>query len=113
MCEVREQALTSITCKADAVALCVTCDSDIHSANPLARRHERVLVEPFFDSAELVIKSRAPLIDFLMVPTNHIRYIDSSAIKNSSTNLLSWLLASSHTIYRVCITHMLQLQANI
>ena len=44
----RKQASASVTCKADAVALCVTCDSDIHSVNPLAHRHDRVPVEPFF-----------------------------------------------------------------
>ncbi|KAJ4911149.1 Zinc finger protein CONSTANS-LIKE 5 [Raphanus sativus] len=51
LCEVCEQAPASVTCKADAASLCVACDSDIHSANPLASRHERVPVEPFFDSA--------------------------------------------------------------
>ncbi|XP_071724508.1 zinc finger protein CONSTANS-LIKE 5-like [Rutidosis leptorrhynchoides] len=57
MCEVCEQAPASVTCKADAAALCVSCDDDIHSANPLASRHERVPVEPFYDSAETIIKS--------------------------------------------------------
>ncbi|AES69786.2 zinc finger constans-like protein, putative [Medicago truncatula] len=52
-----EQAPTSITCKDDIVALCVTCNSDIYSTNPRARRHERVPVKPFFDSAECVVKS--------------------------------------------------------
>ncbi|KAE8656646.1 Zinc finger protein CONSTANS-LIKE 4 [Hibiscus syriacus] len=42
VCEVCEQEPAHVTCKADAAALCVTCDRDIHSANPLARRHERV-----------------------------------------------------------------------
>ncbi|XP_010539452.1 PREDICTED: zinc finger protein CONSTANS-LIKE 5 [Tarenaya hassleriana] len=51
VCEVCEQAPAAVTCKADAAALCVACDSDIHSANPLASRHDRVPVEPFFDSA--------------------------------------------------------------
>ncbi|KAL9242252.1 hypothetical protein vseg_016271 [Gypsophila vaccaria] len=51
MCEVCEQAPAAVTCKADAAVLCVSCDHDIHSANPLARRHERVPVVPFFDSA--------------------------------------------------------------
>ncbi|XP_075645498.1 zinc finger protein CONSTANS-LIKE 5 [Castanea sativa] len=82
MCEVCEQAPASVTCKADAAALCVTCDSDIHSANPLARRHERVPVEPFFDSADSVIKSAAPLTDFLVVPTDH----------NESPEAGSWVL---------------------
>ncbi|XP_057786463.1 zinc finger protein CONSTANS-LIKE 5-like [Salvia miltiorrhiza] len=60
MCEVCEQAPAVVTCKADAAALCVTCDSDIHAANPLASRHERVPVVPFYDTAEsVVIKSAA------------------------------------------------------
>ncbi|KAK9705798.1 hypothetical protein RND81_07G082500 [Saponaria officinalis] len=51
MCEVCEQAPAAVTCKADAAMLCTSCDHDIHSANPLASRHERVPVVPFFDSA--------------------------------------------------------------
>ena len=50
VCEVCEQAPAHVTCKADAAALCVTCDRDIHSANPLVSRHERVPVTPFYDS---------------------------------------------------------------
>ncbi|KAJ6330827.1 hypothetical protein OIU76_009426 [Salix suchowensis] len=60
MCEVCEQAPAVVTCKADAAALCVTCDADIHSANPLARRHERVPVEPFYDSAESILHIENP-----------------------------------------------------
>ncbi|KAK6151496.1 hypothetical protein DH2020_014131 [Rehmannia glutinosa] len=58
MCDVCEQAPAAVTCKADAAALCVTCDRDIHSANPLARRHERAPVIPFYDTtaaAELMV----------------------------------------------------------
>ncbi|XP_076915758.1 zinc finger protein CONSTANS-LIKE 5-like [Bidens hawaiensis] len=59
MCEVCEQAPASVTCKVDAAALCVTCDRDIHSANPLSRRHDRVPVVPFYDCAEVLVKSTA------------------------------------------------------
>ncbi|KAK8683101.1 hypothetical protein V6N13_039169 [Hibiscus sabdariffa] len=69
MCEVCEQAPAAVTCKADAAALCVTCDADIHSANPLARRHERVPVEPFFDSADSIVKSSA--FSFLVPTADH------------------------------------------
>ncbi|GMJ07193.1 B-box domain protein 6, CONSTANS-like 5 [Hibiscus trionum] len=69
MCEVCEQAPAAVTCKADAAALCITCDADIHSANPLARRHERVPVEPFFDSADSIVKSSA--FSFLVPTTDH------------------------------------------
>uniref|UniRef100_A0A0C9RM83 TSA: Wollemia nobilis Ref_Wollemi_Transcript_11271_1776 transcribed RNA sequence n=1 Tax=Wollemia nobilis TaxID=56998 RepID=A0A0C9RM83_9CONI len=53
LCEVCEQAPASVTCKADAAALCVSCDSDIHSANPLARKHERIPVTPFYESPNM------------------------------------------------------------
>nr|APM86403.1 putative zinc finger protein CONSTANS-like protein [Chrysanthemum lavandulifolium]APM86408.1 putative zinc finger protein CONSTANS-like protein [Chrysanthemum lavandulifolium] len=56
MCEVCEQSAATVTCKADVAALCVTCDRDIHSVNPLARRHERVPIVPFYDSAEDVVR---------------------------------------------------------
>ncbi|KAL8037244.1 hypothetical protein ABFS82_11G026900 [Erythranthe guttata] len=62
MCDVCQQAPAAVTCKADAAALCVTCDRDIHSANPLARRHERAAVVPFYDTAESMVpmKSSTP-----------------------------------------------------
>ncbi|KAJ1271729.1 hypothetical protein BS78_06G148500 [Paspalum vaginatum] len=50
LCEVCEHAPAVVTCRADAAALCASCDADIHSANPLARRHERLPVAPFFGS---------------------------------------------------------------
>ncbi|XP_055824623.1 zinc finger protein CONSTANS-LIKE 5 [Solanum dulcamara] len=59
LCEVCEQAAASVTCRADAAALCVACDYDIHSANPLAQRHERVPVVPFYEPVESVVKSTA------------------------------------------------------
>ncbi|KAE8782312.1 CONSTANS-like protein [Hordeum vulgare] len=51
LCEVCEHAPAAFTCKADAAVLCASCDADIHAANPLARRHERVPVAPFFGAA--------------------------------------------------------------
>jgi hypothetical protein len=32
-----------LACCADAVALCTTCDAEVHSANPLAQRHQEYL----------------------------------------------------------------------
>jgi hypothetical protein len=48
LCEVCEHAPVAVTYYADASALCAACDANIHSANPLTRRHERVPVAPFF-----------------------------------------------------------------
>lgn len=66
MCEVCEQAPAAFTCKADAAALCFSCDSAIHSANPLAQRHERVPVQPLFESAESMVKSS--VLSLLVLP---------------------------------------------
>lgn len=41
-CEACERAPAEFICKADAASLCAVCDAEIHSANPLARRHQRV-----------------------------------------------------------------------
>uniref|UniRef100_A0A0D9VCW4 CCT domain-containing protein n=1 Tax=Leersia perrieri TaxID=77586 RepID=A0A0D9VCW4_9ORYZ len=51
VCEVCELSPAAVTCKADAAALCAACDADIHHANPLARRHERVPVQPIGSAA--------------------------------------------------------------
>ncbi|CAI9761072.1 unnamed protein product [Fraxinus pennsylvanica] len=77
MCEVCEQGPASVTCKADAAVLCVACDCNIHSANPLASRHLRVPVMPFYNDAESLVKSTAAS---LLVPdlTSNILYTTSN-----------------------------------
>ncbi|KAK9931895.1 hypothetical protein M0R45_019151 [Rubus argutus] len=60
-----------------------TCDADIHSANPLARRHERVPVEPFLDSAEVSSSS----LDVGVVPDgNSLSDISYPFVRNVSHN---------------------------
>lgn len=56
LCEVCERNPASVSCRADAAALCVTCDADIHSANPLANRHVRVPVVPFVSAVGSLTK---------------------------------------------------------
>ncbi|KAL1810487.1 hypothetical protein DCAR_0730189 [Daucus carota subsp. sativus] len=46
ICEACERAPAAFICKADAASLCANCDAEIHSANPLASRHQRVPVAP-------------------------------------------------------------------
>ncbi|CAL4889657.1 unnamed protein product [Urochloa decumbens] len=59
VCEVCERAPAAVTCRADAAALCAACDADIHGANPLARRHERVPVQPIGAAAPLLFAAGA------------------------------------------------------
>ncbi|XP_075492495.1 zinc finger protein CONSTANS-LIKE 5-like [Primulina tabacum] len=85
MCEVCEQAPAAVTCKADAAALCVTCDNDIHCANPLARRHERSPVLPFYDTAEsMLLKTSTTAASAFPAPTsNSTDRLDSFITQNS------------------------------
>ncbi|KAL5206269.1 hypothetical protein ABZP36_034478 [Zizania latifolia] len=41
-CDSCRSAPCAFYCRADSAALCAACDADVHSANPLARRHRRV-----------------------------------------------------------------------
>ncbi|KAL6596856.1 hypothetical protein ACP70R_046990 [Stipagrostis hirtigluma subsp. patula] len=41
-CDSCRSAPCAVYCRADAASLCSACDADVHSANPLARRHRRV-----------------------------------------------------------------------
>ncbi|KAL6594372.1 hypothetical protein ACP70R_048565 [Stipagrostis hirtigluma subsp. patula] len=41
-CDSCRSAPCAVYCRADAASLCPACDADVHSANPLARRHRRV-----------------------------------------------------------------------
>jgi B-box zinc finger len=43
-CDSCRAAPCAVYCRADAAALCAACDAEVHSANPLARRHHRVPV---------------------------------------------------------------------
>ncbi|KAM7268840.1 hypothetical protein ACFE04_011006 [Oxalis oulophora] len=94
MCEVCEQAPAAVTCKADAAALCVSCDNDIHSANPLARRHERVPVEPFYDSTESLIKS-SHFSTLLDIEEDHSQNINGGSDFNGVQEPGSWLLPTN------------------
>ncbi|KAL8474768.1 hypothetical protein ACS0TY_031269 [Phlomoides rotata] len=62
----------AVTCKDDAAALCITYDRGIHSANPLACRHERSAVVPFYDTAESMGPTQKGLIDISMGVKTHL-----------------------------------------
>nr|ATU32514.1 CONSTANS-like 11 protein [Cymbidium ensifolium] len=53
-CDSCHSASPSFYCRADAAYLCSNCDSSIHSANSLARRHHRVPVLPIPASGLIV-----------------------------------------------------------
>ncbi|GFP95809.1 B-box zinc finger protein 25 [Phtheirospermum japonicum] len=43
-CDVCEKASATVICCADEAALCATCDVEVHAANKLASKHQRLLL---------------------------------------------------------------------
>ncbi|KAM3336826.1 zinc finger protein CONSTANS-LIKE 5 [Capsicum galapagoense] len=91
VCEVCEQAAASVTCRADAAALCVACDRDIHSANPLAQRHERVPVVPFYHPIESVVKSTAATLLVDLTTTRDIAPCLGHHEESYNNNTKQWI----------------------
>nr|QOI16735.1 B-box protein [Ginkgo biloba] len=52
-CDVCEAAPASMICCADEAALCVECDIDVHAANKLASKHQRLPLLPFSSYSKL------------------------------------------------------------
>ncbi|KAK9932402.1 hypothetical protein M0R45_019641 [Rubus argutus] len=44
-CDVCEKAPATVICCADEAALCAKCDVEVHAANKLASKHQRLLLE--------------------------------------------------------------------
>ncbi|CAL0332457.1 unnamed protein product [Lupinus luteus] len=44
-CDVCEKATATVICCADEAALCAKCDVEVHAANKLASKHQRLLLE--------------------------------------------------------------------
>lgn len=44
-CDVCEKAPATLICCADEAALCATCDTEVHAANKLASKHQRLLLQ--------------------------------------------------------------------
>ncbi|KAJ7520062.1 hypothetical protein O6H91_20G065500 [Diphasiastrum complanatum] len=100
-CDVCEESPAAVICKADAAALCVACDAEIHSANTLARRHERFPVTPFYEAPAPHIGS-APL--FALVPGGIAPPTEGSFLakdgedENSLSEVASWFLPTTQPL---------------
>ncbi|KAJ6371815.1 hypothetical protein OIU77_002186 [Salix suchowensis] len=46
-CDVCEKASATVICCADEAALCAKCDIEVHAANKLASKHQRLLLQCF------------------------------------------------------------------
>lgn len=71
-CDVCEKAPATVICCADEAALCSECDVEVHAANKLASKHQRLLLQclsnklPPCDICQ-VCKSSTPLFCALFI----------------------------------------------
>jgi hypothetical protein len=69
-CDACEGAAATVVCCADEAALCARCDVEIHAANKLASKHQRLPLEAL--SARLPRCDVCQVRDRSMPPRTHI-----------------------------------------
>ena len=65
-CDVCEKAPATLICCADEAALCASCDVEVHAANKLASKHQRL----FLDS----LSTKFPPCDICLVSKNNLLF---------------------------------------
>ncbi|XP_064982631.1 zinc finger protein CO3-like [Musa acuminata AAA Group] len=88
-CESCRSAPSTVYCRADAAALCATCDASIHSANLLARRHQRVPVLLALAGGGLVVRPSLTLPYHIGVP---VGLDESEREDDEEEEAASWIL---------------------
>ena len=88
-CESCRSAPSTVYCRADAAALCATCDASIHSANLLARRHQRVPVLLALAGGGLVVRPSLTLPYHIGVP---VGLDESEREGDEEEEAASWLM---------------------
>lgn len=71
-CDACEKSPATVICCADEAALCASCDVEIHAANKLASKHQRLLLQclsnklPRCDICQVMKSTEAFLLIFMM-----------------------------------------------
>lgn len=79
-CDVCERAQATVICCADEAALCARCDVEVHAANKLASKHQRLLLHS--------LSTKLPVCDICQVSRwlrfDSIRFLNFSVDFSSS-----------------------------
>ena len=67
-CDVCEKAPATVICCADEAALCAKCDVEVHAANKLASKHQRLLLQ--------CLSTKLPTCDICQVTLYHYVCLD-------------------------------------
>ncbi|KAF2300240.1 hypothetical protein GH714_010937 [Hevea brasiliensis] len=68
-CDVCERAPATVICCADEAALCAKCDIEVHAANKLASKHQRLLLHAFPTSCLVVTYAKKRQLSFSVLKT--------------------------------------------
>lgn len=85
-CDVCEKAPATLICCADEAALCAKCDVEVHAANKLASKHQRLLLQnlsnklPTCDICQVIFYFTLSL-NFLGLCMHHMIYQQLLVIK--------------------------------
>lgn len=71
-CDVCEKAPATLICCADEAALCATCDTEVHAANKLASKHQRLLLQS--------LSNKLPRCDICQEKTAFIFCVEDRAL---------------------------------
>ena len=85
-CDVCEKAPATVICCADEAALCAKCDVEVHAANKLASKHQRLLLQ--CHSNKLPRCDICQVIEFLTFLYIYIYILDLIIVNSSIPYLL-------------------------
>ena len=71
-CDVCEKAQATVICCADEAALCAKCDVEVHAANKLASKHQRLLLQ--------CLSNNLPICDICQEKTAYIFCVEDRAL---------------------------------
>ena len=74
-CDACEKAPATVICCADEAALCAKCDVEVHAANKLASKHQRLLLECLSKSNKLPTCDICQVISFLSLNPHFFSYV--------------------------------------
>lgn len=66
-CDVCEKAPATMICCADEAALCAKCDIEVHAANKLASKHQRIHLQS--------LSNKLPRCDICQVINYHLNFL--------------------------------------
>ena len=106
-CDVCEKAPATVICCADEAALCAKCDVEVHAANKLASKHQRLLLQ--CHSNKLPRCDICQVIEFLTFLYIYIYFLDLIIVNSSIPYYIYYIYILVLIIVNSSIPYLLQI----